>query len=179
MTAETDRPDAKSAIDLARVEDFDLGTSRVSPSTREVLRGSDREILEPRVMQVLVALFQANGRVVSRDELIFRCWEGRIVGEDAINRAIGRLRRLSEADNQASFEIETISRVGYRLLAAAPGAQASMTATPASEGPQTPHPAIPAAARQSRLLRHRLAIAGIAILAVAALATWLLWPEPK
>src|ERR1700744_6625734 len=104
MTAETDRPEAKSAIDLARVEDFDLGASRVSPSTREVLRGSDREILEPRVMQVLVALFQADGRAVSRDELIVRCWEGRIVGEDAINRAIGRLRRLSEADSYASFE---------------------------------------------------------------------------
>src|ERR1700761_6075374 len=146
MTAETDRPDAKSAIDLARVEDFDLGTSRVSPSTREVLRGSDREILEPRVMQVLVALFQANGRVVSRDELIFRCWEGRIVGEDAINRAIGRLRRLSEADNQASFEIETIPRVGYRLLAAA-GTQAAMTATsPAPEGQEAAPSPVPAPA---------------------------------
>ena len=38
-----------------------------------------------------------------------------MVGEDAINRAIGRLRRLSEADNGASFQIETIARVGYRL----------------------------------------------------------------
>jgi hypothetical protein len=47
MTAETDRPDAKTAIDLAQVEDFDLGASRVSPSTREVLRGSDRELLNP------------------------------------------------------------------------------------------------------------------------------------
>src|ERR1700691_1353146 len=103
MTAESDRSDFKSPVDLAREVDFSLGTSRVSPSTREVLRGADREFLEPRVMQVLVALFQANGRVVSRDELISRCWEGRIVGEDAINRAIGRLRRLSEVDREASF----------------------------------------------------------------------------
>lgn len=76
-------------------------------------------------MQVLVALASADGAVVSRDELIERCWEGRVVGDDAINRAIGRLRRLSEADNGASFEIETIARVGYRLKQAGAAPQAS------------------------------------------------------
>src|SRR5215469_6410040 len=117
MTSETGRPDASPHIELAREQEFALGASRVSPSTREVLRGTERELLEPRAMQVLVALFQANGRVVSRDELISRCWEGRIVGEDAINRAIGRLRRLSELDREASFVIETIPRIGFRLAA--------------------------------------------------------------
>src|SRR5262245_49579284 len=107
MDARTNAPDALPPIDLAREPDFALGASRVLPSTREGLRGSERELLEPRLMQVLVALFQANGRVVSRDELITRCWEGRIVGEDAINRAISRLRRLSEVDREASFQLET------------------------------------------------------------------------
>src|SRR5690349_6542545 len=118
MDTRTGPPHALPPIDLAREPDFALGASRVSPSTREVLRGSERELLEPRLMQVLVALFQANGRVVSRDELIARCWEGRIVGEDAINRAISRLRRLSEVDHEASFQLETIPRVGYRLMPA-------------------------------------------------------------
>src|ERR1044071_9612646 len=112
MDTRIDPPDGFAPIDLAREPDFALGASRVSPSTREVLRGSERELLEPRVMQVLVALFQANTRVVSRDELIARCWEGRIVGEDAINRAIGRLRRLSEVDQGASFGIEIFPRDG-------------------------------------------------------------------
>jgi hypothetical protein len=48
-------------------------------------------------MQVLVALAQAQGAVVSRDSLIARCWEGGYVGEDAINRAIWRLRKLAES----------------------------------------------------------------------------------
>src|SRR5215468_1985879 len=130
MDAKTDHLDGLGPIDLAQEPDFALGASKVSPSTREVLRGSERELLEPRLMQVLVALFQANGRVVSRDELIARCWEGRIVGEDAINRAIGRLRRLSEADGGASFVIETIPRIGFRLAAApaasSPGARSEV-----------------------------------------------------
>src|SRR5215467_5583551 len=154
MDANSDRPDDLGPIDLAREQDFDLGASRVCPSTREVLRGSERELLEPRLMQVLVALFQANGRVVSRDELIARCWEGRIVGEDAINRAISRLRRLSEVDHEASFQLETIPRVGYRLLPAGtpPAPVEHAVSTP-------PAPEAAAPARQNLVTRHRLIIA--------------------
>ena len=49
-------------------------------------------------MEVLVALKRADGRVVSREELIEVCWGGRIVSEDAVQRCIARLRRLFEAD---------------------------------------------------------------------------------
>ena len=54
-------------IDLASEADFILGELHVSPSTREVTRGGAGETLEPRVMQVLVVLAQAGGRVISRD----------------------------------------------------------------------------------------------------------------
>lgn len=66
-------------------------------------------------MQVLVVLAGARGEVVSRDELVRRCWDGRIVGDDAINRVIARLRRLGDGPAQGSFAIETIVKVGYRL----------------------------------------------------------------
>ena len=44
-------------------------------------------MLDPRVMQVLVALTGAAGKVLSRDDLIALCWDGRIVGDNAINRS--------------------------------------------------------------------------------------------
>ncbi|MEZ0243991.1 MAG: hypothetical protein ACAH11_11495, partial [Sphingomonas sp.] len=44
-----------------------------------------------------------------------RCWEGRIVGEDAINRVISRLRR-SAGECGGAFRIETVNKVGYRLV---------------------------------------------------------------
>jgi DNA-binding winged helix-turn-helix (wHTH) protein len=68
-------------------------------------------------MQVLVALARADGGVVSQSELIDTCWSGRIVGEDAIYRCIVRLRALA-ATLEGAFCIETIARVGYRLLSA-------------------------------------------------------------
>lgn len=149
-------------IDLAREADFPLGALLVRPSAREVCRDGIRDMLEPRVMQVLVALFQAQGRVVSRDELIARCWEGRIVGEDAINRAIGRLRRLSEGDGEASFAIETIPRIGYRL-AAAGRPDASPPPSPSAAGPGWP-------------VRRRLAVAVLLSLLAIGAAVFLLWP---
>ena len=101
---------------LADEDDFQLGDILVRPSLREVEVRSVRESLEPRVMQVLVALVRANGAVLSRDELIRQCWGGRIVGEDAINRCVSKVRQLADCGGQRAFEIETIPRVGYRLV---------------------------------------------------------------
>jgi DNA-binding winged helix-turn-helix (wHTH) protein len=111
-------PRASRPVNLARESHFQLGALLIRPSLREVQAGARRQIIEPRVMQVLVALARMDGEVVSRDELIETCWGGRIVGEDAINRCIGRLRRLAETFGD-SFEIDTVARVGYRLMALA------------------------------------------------------------
>ena len=117
MNQQPDTARMQATIELAHVLDFSLGAIRVRPSIREVERAGKTETLEPRVMKVLVALTDAGGAVVSRDDLIARCWEGRIVGEDAINRAVGRLRRFLEDRGGGAFTIETIPRVGYRLKA--------------------------------------------------------------
>ena len=113
-------PRASRPVNLARESHFQLGALLIRPSLREVQAGARRQIIEPRVMQVLVALARMDGQVVSRDELIEACWGGRIVGEDAINRCIGRLRRLAETFGD-SFEIDTVARVGYRIRS--PGAE--------------------------------------------------------
>ena len=112
------RPPGTDAIRLAAEPDFALGDLAIHPSVREVVRGGERQQVEPRVMQVLVALARAGGAVVSRDALISRCWDGRVVGEAAINRCIFKLRELADAgEGRSSFHIETIARVGYRLEA--------------------------------------------------------------
>ncbi|HEX4159860.1 MAG TPA: winged helix-turn-helix domain-containing protein [Rhizomicrobium sp.] len=100
---------------LADEGGFQLGSISVQPSLCEVSVGGARERLEPRVMQVLVALARANGAVLSRDDLILKCWGGRVVGEDAINRSVSRVRQLAALGGGRAFEIDTVPRVGYRL----------------------------------------------------------------
>lgn len=142
-------------IDLAHEADFAIGPLSVRPSTREVERDGRREIVEPRVMQVLVALHRAGGAVVSKDDLTESCWEGRVVGEDAINRVISRLRKLADGPGKGAFVVETITRVGYRLRRSGDDGRTGAHA----------HQLMP---NRRRLL----AVAGLGALGVASLGGW-------
>jgi adenylate cyclase len=105
-----------SRIQLASEPPLRLGPLLVEPALRRIGHADGREeVVEPRVMQVLVALARADGGIVSRGELLAACWHGVVVGEDAIDRVIGRLRRLGET---FGFRLETITKVGYRLIVA-------------------------------------------------------------
>ncbi len=104
---------ARAAVVLAAEAYFELGGLRVRPASREVEDAGANHLLEPRVMQVLVALARRRGEVVSRDDLVQACWGSRAVGDDAINRCIQSLRRL--AASVGGFSIHTVRRVGYRL----------------------------------------------------------------
>jgi len=166
--------DRDAAIRLADVGPFRLGELRVQPATRQLFRGDSSEILEPRVMQVLVALAQANGAVISRDELIERCWGGVVVGENAIQRAISRLRQVAATLGNGCFQLETITKVGYRIIAPAgadvPPPRAEQLAVEREISPPPEH------AQWSR----RLVLAGsAATTAIAAVSLYLkLKPEP-
>jgi DNA-binding winged helix-turn-helix (wHTH) protein/tetratricopeptide (TPR) repeat protein len=144
----------REPIDLAHEAPFCLGSTEVVPSSCEVAWGGSRETLQPRVMQVLVCLVARRGTVVSHDDLVATCWGGRIVGDDAIHRCIGRLRRL--AGSTGSFTIETIPRIGYRL--------------------DVP----PASGSRPKSRAWRIAILALVfMLAVLAALAWRLWTEPS
>ena len=117
-------------IDLADCPDFDLGGLRVSPARRQVSKGDQRRELEPKVAQVLVALADARSEVVSRDRLIQLCWDGRVVGDDALNRCIVALRHLAREFTPEPFSIETVPRVGYCLAEHVPGESADKGSAP-------------------------------------------------
>jgi TolB-like protein/DNA-binding winged helix-turn-helix (wHTH) protein/Tfp pilus assembly protein PilF len=168
MSANSKPPNAEQ-VRLAAEPDFTLGDLAIHPSVREAIRSGRHEQIEPRVMQVLVALVRAGGAVVSRDELIRRCWEGRVVGEAAINRCIFKLRELADAGSgHVFFRIETIPRVGYRLEPA-----------PASDRRLAPMVAADAATRTPIAKRNRVAVialaAGALALAALALVAWHPW----
>jgi DNA-binding winged helix-turn-helix (wHTH) protein/tetratricopeptide (TPR) repeat protein len=105
-----------TAFDLAAWPDFNLGLAAVNPSTRTIAGPGGTADVEPRIMQVLVVLAEAGGKVVTREALFERCWGGVYVGDASLNRTIGALRKLAANIAAASFEIETIPRTGYRLI---------------------------------------------------------------
>ncbi|MBV8800390.1 MAG: winged helix-turn-helix domain-containing protein, partial [Alphaproteobacteria bacterium] len=169
MNAQTKAENGTGGIDLGRELDFTLGAARIHPSTCEVEVDGRREVMQPRAMQVLVALARAEGAVVSRDRLIQRCWEGRVIGEDAINRAIAKVRAVAELSDPPAFEVETIPRVGFRL---------KVHAAPEETPPVAESPAPSAGPATSRTGRLGVILGVVAALVAAAALVALLWKPP-
>lgn len=119
-----------SAAYLALRPPFVLGPLQVDPATRMLVGPGGSSMLEPRVLQVLVELADADGAVVTRDQLNAHCWGGRVVGDDAINRCILAVRRAIRELAGDAISIETIPRTGYRLIVAAPAAAPALPPAP-------------------------------------------------
>jgi TolB-like protein len=103
-------------IDLASEPGFSLGVVEVPPGASRLRGPAGEHRLEPRVMQVLVLMARHAGATVTRDQLIAACWDGRFVSDDAVNRAMSQLRGLTRTIHPAPFVLETIPKVGFRLL---------------------------------------------------------------
>src|SRR5215472_11792157 len=90
---------------------FEFGRFRILPRDREVLADGRPIELGGRAFDVLVALIEANGAVVSKGELMRRVWPGRIVEENNLHAQIKALRKaLSDHDL-----IRTVVGRGYQF----------------------------------------------------------------
>lgn len=105
-------------INLGHAEDFDLGAVRIRPALLEICGPDGTQVVERRVMQVLVALHRADGAAVSRDELIETCWAGLAVSDDAVTQCLSKLRRALAGVPDVA--VASIPRIGYRLVVVAP-----------------------------------------------------------
>jgi len=93
---------------------FHLGRAQIDPTSREATYGGRSERIQDKPLCVLLLLHRRSGQVVTREDIVDECWDGRIVGDDVINRAISILRKL--ARRAGGFRIDTIPRAGYRLV---------------------------------------------------------------
>ncbi len=91
-----------------------IGTVVVDLATHAVKREDELLRLTPKAAEVLKVLLRHEGEPVGRELLIEQVWRGQCPTDDVVTKAIGELRRvLVQGDTPI---IETIPRVGYRLL---------------------------------------------------------------
>ena len=82
------------------------------------LRRGDKQIpIEPRVFDLLVFLIQNSDRVLSRDEIVEKVWDGRFVSDSAISSSIKSLRQVLGDDGEAQRVIKTVRGRGFRFVA--------------------------------------------------------------
>jgi DNA-binding winged helix-turn-helix (wHTH) protein len=92
----------------------DIDVTRRVVTSREDGRTSR---LTVKAQQILLALVEARGMVVSRDTLLSRVWPNTMPTDDVLTQAVTQLRKAFGDDRAAPRYIETIAKGGYRLLA--------------------------------------------------------------
>jgi DNA-binding winged helix-turn-helix (wHTH) protein len=98
-----------------------FGPFQVDQHRQEVTKNGSRLKLQGKVYQVLVALLDKPGEVVTREELRQRLWPADThVNYDAnVNTTVNKLRQVLGDSTEKPLYIETIPRKGYCLLVAA------------------------------------------------------------
>ncbi|MDX1570227.1 MAG: winged helix-turn-helix domain-containing protein [Xanthomonadales bacterium] len=97
-------------------ERFRLADRRVDLNTNVVSFGNREQRVTPKAAAVLAYLAERPRRAVSRDELMDAVWADAYPTDDVLSHAVTELRRAFGDDVRNSRVIETIPKVGYRLL---------------------------------------------------------------
>jgi TolB-like protein/DNA-binding winged helix-turn-helix (wHTH) protein/Tfp pilus assembly protein PilF len=107
-----------------------FGSFEVNPRTGELRKQGLRIKLHEKPFQVLLALLEHPGEVVTRKELQEQLWPGDtfVEFENGLNNAISRLREALGDTAESPRFIETVPRRGYRFLAEVSPAVASSPA---------------------------------------------------
>src|SRR5499425_1639192 len=112
-----------------------FGIFEVDLRAGELRRNGSRVKLQEQPFQILVALLDRPGEVVTRDELQKKLWPADtfVDFDHSLNAAIRRLRdALGDSAENPRF-VETVARRGYRFLAPINGAPAvAITAPPST-----------------------------------------------
>ena len=93
-----------------------------NPNTLELRNGAHVATLEPRVARLLEYLVTHPGELLSHDRIIEAVWDGRIVSDEAVRRAVFSLRQALAVDGAESC-IRTIHKKGYVAAFPTPVAQ--------------------------------------------------------
>lgn len=94
-----------------------IGTWLVEPMVNKISSPERSVRVEPRIMRVLLELVDHAGSVCTREALVAQVWPDTIVNEDALTHAISDLRKIFGDTPRSPRFIQTIPKVGYRLIA--------------------------------------------------------------
>lgn len=149
---------------------YRFGDVEVDARRRRVVRAGQDVPLEPKACAVLLELLHQAGDVVTRDALLDAVWGHRHVTPAVLNRIIAILRRELGDDADHPRWIRTVHGIGYEFIGAL-------------EAPVEPlePPLVSSPPRSQPVRRPWLAVSwALALLAaVAAVASWMLWPRAR
>ena len=112
---------------IYRFAGFELDLARV-----ELREGGGVRPLEPQVFALLALLVENRDRLVSREEIIEKVWDGRVVTDAAVASRVKSLRQAIGDDGKRQEFIRTLHGQGFRFVAPVRAVQ-DATPAPAQE----------------------------------------------
>jgi DNA-binding winged helix-turn-helix (wHTH) protein len=108
-----------------------LGPFQVDQQRQEVTKNGTRLKLQGKVYQVLIALVEKQGDVVTREELRVRLWpaESQVNYDANVNTTVNKLRQALGDSSDKPLFIETVPRKGYCLIVQPEFADAPLATT--------------------------------------------------
>ncbi len=98
---------------------YRFGAYQVTPDSREIRSNGIRIKLHEQPFEVLLAMLERPGELVTRDDLRSRLWPGEtfVDFDKGLNTAVNRVRQALRDSAADPRYIETVPRHGYRFLA--------------------------------------------------------------
>ena len=112
---------------------FVLGSATLDPEKQLLTIGARSVTLQRKPYQVLIHLIENRHRMVSREELLERFWDGKDVYDQSLSKAIGSIRKAL-GEPESSDYIETRWGLGYRYVGPFQELPSRPAAAPEAEG---------------------------------------------
>jgi len=97
---------------------YEFGPYQLSVNTRSLKRSGEMISLTPKAADILVILLARAGQLVEKEELLKEVWPDTFVEEANLSQNICYLRKALEDERAGPKYIETVTRRGYRFIAA-------------------------------------------------------------
>ena len=93
-----------------------LGSYNLDVEEMTLSRDGIDVVLEPKILEVLLYLYEKKDTYISMEELHNNVWQGRVVSDAAVRRTISKLRLLFNDDHKVPRYIKSMPKRGYKLI---------------------------------------------------------------
>lgn len=117
---------------------YGFGPFALDAGQRVLLRDGRPVSLTPKAVDVLLVLVENAGQITEKEDLLKRAWPDTFVEEATLAKNISTLRKALGDSPDGEAYIQTVTKRGYRFVAAVQAVELLDQALPASEAPPTP-----------------------------------------
>jgi TolB-like protein len=138
---------------------YQFGAYELNLAAFELRAGGRVCKLEPQVFALLALLVENRERLVSRDEIIEKVWDGRVVSDATVDSRVKSARQALGDDGKSQRFIKTIHSQGFRFVANVRASRGTSVPSAAEAGDaKVVHGTDPANQHMERASRPSLAV---------------------